>query len=201
MTFPWRARMAAATGVVLVVCALLDSGASAAAPVDEDTVTAVAAQLRCVVCQNLSVADSPSETARQMRDIVRERLALGETPEQVMAYFVDKYGTWILLAPPAPGLHPAGVGGALRRAPARVSAWWRWSCDGGPSGAGAPAAPGSAIDPDTRPGSDGKWRRSTSERRRPRPRMTSVQILAIVPSPCPRWPWCCGRSWPGLAGR
>jgi len=77
--------------------------AIAAAPVDEDTVQKIAAQLRCVVCQSLSVADSPSETAKQMRGVIRERLGTGETPEQVKAYFVDKYGLWILLEPPKRG--------------------------------------------------------------------------------------------------
>jgi cytochrome c-type biogenesis protein CcmH len=67
--------------------------------VDDALVHEVASQLRCVVCQNLSVADSPSEMAHQMRAIVRERLAAGERPEQVIQYFVDKYGDWILLAP------------------------------------------------------------------------------------------------------
>jgi len=73
--------------------------------VNEETVREIAAQLRCVVCQNLSVADSPSETANQMRNIIRERLAAGESPEQVQAYFVEKYGEWILLSPPRRGLN------------------------------------------------------------------------------------------------
>ena len=71
--------------------------------VEEQAVYEIAAQLRCVVCQNLSVADSPSEMANQMRGVVRERLATGETPEQVIRYFVDKYGDWILLSPPRHG--------------------------------------------------------------------------------------------------
>jgi cytochrome c-type biogenesis protein CcmH len=41
--------------------------------------------------------------AAQMRGIVRERLAAGDSPEQVVQYFVDKYGEWILLAPRARG--------------------------------------------------------------------------------------------------
>lgn len=73
------------------------------ASVNEAQVYDVAAELRCVVCQNLSVADSPSEMAAQMRAIVRERLAAGESPAQVRAYFVEKYGDWILLAPPRRG--------------------------------------------------------------------------------------------------
>jgi cytochrome c-type biogenesis protein CcmH len=78
-------------------------GQQPARPVDDQQVYEIAADLRCVVCQNLSVADSPSEMATQMRAIVRERLAAGETPAQVRQYFVERYGDWILLSPPRRG--------------------------------------------------------------------------------------------------
>ena len=89
--------------VLLVLAASL--ALAAAAPVTEDAVREIGADLRCVVCQSLSVADSPSETAHQMREIIRERLRAGETPEQIRAYFVEKYGLWILLAPPRQGFN------------------------------------------------------------------------------------------------
>ncbi|MBI2467981.1 MAG: cytochrome c-type biogenesis protein CcmH [Candidatus Rokubacteria bacterium] len=92
-------------GSIVLLVGLLAAAWVAEAAVNEEQVTAIASQLRCVVCQNLSVADSPSEMARQMRDLIRERLARGETPEQVVAYFVDKYGEWILLSPRPQGFN------------------------------------------------------------------------------------------------
>jgi cytochrome c-type biogenesis protein CcmH len=98
-------RALAALAVLALLAGPLAPGLAAAASVDEKTVHDIAAQLRCVVCQSLSVADSPSETANQMRGVIRERLAAGDTPEQVIAYFVDKYGQWILLAPTREGFN------------------------------------------------------------------------------------------------
>jgi cytochrome c-type biogenesis protein CcmH len=90
--------------IVLAAPTLIASGQTAK-PVNEDVVHEVAVQLRCVVCQNLSVADSPSEMASQMRGIIRERLAAGESPAEVQRYFVDRYGEWILLSPPRHGFN------------------------------------------------------------------------------------------------
>jgi cytochrome c-type biogenesis protein CcmH/NrfF len=66
---------------------------------------AVASQLRCPVCQGESIQDSPSELAMQMRDVVKEQLRAGRTPAEVKAYFVSKYGEWILLDPTAHGFN------------------------------------------------------------------------------------------------
>ena len=71
----------------------------------EARTSAVASQLRCPVCQGLSIQDSPSELAQSMRSVVRDQLAAGKTPEQVNAYFISKYGEWILLAPKPTGFN------------------------------------------------------------------------------------------------
>jgi cytochrome c-type biogenesis protein CcmH len=118
--------------LLIALLTLAVGGVPAAVSVSEDAVHDVAAQLRCVVCQSLSVADSPSETAHQMKAIIRERLAAGESPEQVKAYFVEKYGTWILLSPPRQGFNLlvwivpfAGLAGGLALVLILVRRWSR----------------------------------------------------------------------------
>ncbi|HEX6307857.1 MAG TPA: cytochrome c-type biogenesis protein [Longimicrobiales bacterium] len=65
----------------------------------------VAAQLRCVVCQGLSIQDSPSSLAQEMRAVVREQLAAGRTEQEVKDYFAARYGEWVLLQPKASGFN------------------------------------------------------------------------------------------------
>lgn len=89
---------------LLISLVMVAPGAFGASSVEED-VRQLAAELRCPVCQNLSVADSPSRMAEQMRELIRERLETGESPEAVKAYFVERYGEWILLAPKREGLN------------------------------------------------------------------------------------------------
>ena len=66
---------------------------------------ALASELRCPVCQGLSIQDSPSELSQEMRSLIHDQLKAGRTPDQVKSYFIDKYGEWILLEPPAKGFN------------------------------------------------------------------------------------------------
>ena len=60
----------------------------------------ISRELRCVVCQNESVDDSPAEVAHDIRRAVRERLVAGDTDRQVLDYMVGRYGDYVLLDPP-----------------------------------------------------------------------------------------------------
>ena len=80
-----------------------------AALVDEDPLQAkvrdIARTLRCAVCQSESLWESNSTLAKQMRQIIRERLIAGESPEEIKAYFLSRYGDYILLEPRKRGLN------------------------------------------------------------------------------------------------
>ena len=71
----------------------------------EARATRLAAELRCPVCQGLSIQDSPSPLAQQMKDLIRSQVMAGRTDEEVREYFVSKYGEWVLLEPKAQGFN------------------------------------------------------------------------------------------------
>ena len=60
---------------------------------------ALMAELRCLVCQGQSIADSDAELAGDMRDLVRRRIAAGEKPSTIRGWLVQRYGTWISYRP------------------------------------------------------------------------------------------------------
>ncbi|MBL8919744.1 MAG: cytochrome c-type biogenesis protein CcmH [Myxococcaceae bacterium] len=62
-------------------------------------------QLRCAVCQGVSIADSPASMARAQLDKVRELVAEGKSDDEIYAYFVERYGEWVLLQPTGGGLN------------------------------------------------------------------------------------------------
>jgi len=91
---------------LLLLALLIFPMALQAQPDDlEEQARRIAAELRCPVCQNLSVADSPSEMAQQMRALIREQLKEGKSPQEIKAYFTSKYGEWILLSPTSAGFN------------------------------------------------------------------------------------------------
>jgi cytochrome c-type biogenesis protein CcmH len=62
---------------------------------------ALMAELRCLVCQGESIADSNAELAGDMRDLVRRRIDAGETPSEIRRWLVQRYGSWISYRPTA----------------------------------------------------------------------------------------------------
>jgi len=60
-------------------------------------------ELRCMQCQNNSIADSPAGLATDLRRDVKEQLLAGKTDEEVRAYMVQRYGNVILFTPPVKG--------------------------------------------------------------------------------------------------
>ncbi len=97
-----------AIGCAFTVLALALAFAARPAPeTATDRVDRIAAELRCPVCQGLSVRDSPSETARDMRDLVAQRVAEGRSDDAIRDEFRAAYGDWIVLRPPL--LSPAGL--------------------------------------------------------------------------------------------
>ncbi len=65
----------------------------------------VTSLMRCPVCQGLSIADSPTESAQAMKQEVREMLAAGYSREQVLGYFERSYGEFIRLSPKPTGFN------------------------------------------------------------------------------------------------
>ena len=58
-------------------------------------------ELRCLVCQGQSIADSDAELAGDMRDLVRRRIAAGEKPSSIRAWLIQRYGSWVSYKPTA----------------------------------------------------------------------------------------------------
>ncbi len=106
----------------------------------------VASLMRCPVCQGLSVADSPTDSALAMKEEVRGLLAAGYSDDQVLGYFERSYGEFIRLSPKPTGLNLlvwvapvlAILAGALLIAARMRSAR--------PTGAGAAAASDPELD-------------------------------------------------------
>ncbi len=127
-------RILAACLLALVV--LTTAVAVAQADALDDETRRIGKQLQCPVCSGTPVSDSPSELAGQMRTVIRAKLEAGENEQQIVAYFVERYGDSVLVEPPRRGFGLAvwlapiamiGLGGLLLW---RICRSWlrdRWS--------------------------------------------------------------------------
>lgn len=79
--------------------------AAEAVPTEMDPVKAaravkLAEKLRCLVCQNQTIADSNAELANDLRGQIREQIAAGKSDDDILAYMTNRYGDFVLYQPP-----------------------------------------------------------------------------------------------------
>ena len=88
--------------VLLLVLALpaFAQEAQLADPVLEERARDLSREIRCVVCQSQSVAESDADIARDMRVLIREQIAAGKTDQEIRDYLVARYGDFVLFEPP-----------------------------------------------------------------------------------------------------
>lgn len=67
---------------------------------DEERWMSLNQELRCLVCQNQSIADSHAELAQDLRKQVREMIEAGQSDDEIRAYMTERYGDFVLYRPP-----------------------------------------------------------------------------------------------------
>ncbi len=92
-----------APAAALAQYSMLKAGSEQLDPAREARVQALSKKLRCPVCQGLSIWDSGSSMAVAQVDVVRRLVSEGKSDEEIRAYFIARYGEWILLEPKAEG--------------------------------------------------------------------------------------------------
>jgi len=95
----------AATLAIALALAVAPAFATDAAPTEKDPVAQARAvklseTLRCLVCQNQTIADSNAELAVDLRRQVREQIAAGKSDNEIITYMTDRYGDFVLYRPP-----------------------------------------------------------------------------------------------------
>lgn len=100
---PW---LLCCAGLCLWLMALSGAHAQGAAKADaalEERLVHLTEQLRCLVCQNQTIADSTADLAVDLKNEVREKLARGESDQQIVDFMVTRYGEFVLYRPPVKG--------------------------------------------------------------------------------------------------
>ena len=80
-----------------------DSAPAVDDPQLNERVMELAANLRCLVCQNQTIADSPAELAVDLKKQIREKMKQGMSDREIIDYMVARYGDFVLYRPPLKG--------------------------------------------------------------------------------------------------
>lgn len=94
------AAVAAAAWLVIQPAYAGEAAPAADDPVLEKRVIALSELLRCLVCQNQSIADSHADLAIDLKNQIREKMKAGESDKQIIDYMVARYGDFVLYKPP-----------------------------------------------------------------------------------------------------
>ncbi len=137
----WNARWL--MGLLLCVGSVASAWAADATPIAADPelearVMALSKELRCLVCQNQTVADSTAPLAVDLKDQVREQLRAGKSQEDIVRYMTDRYGDFVLYKPPFKATTAVLWGGPVLLALIGMFVLWR-SLRGRQSAAAEPA--------------------------------------------------------------
>lgn len=100
---PDRIRGLAILGVLVALLAVVVTGLASGAGRPADRAYELEQRLRCPVCKSVSIAESMSDTAVAMRATVEEQIDAGRSDEEIIDYFVGRYGEWVLMDPPVGG--------------------------------------------------------------------------------------------------
>jgi len=87
-------------GVGVQVTLAKEAQPSASDPVLEERVMKLSKELRCLVCQNETLADSRADLAVDLRDQIREQMRAGKSDKEIISYLTQRYGKFILYKPP-----------------------------------------------------------------------------------------------------
>src|SRR6266568_8128960 len=90
--------------ISLVIClatvALAKEAKPAEDPQIEQRMKALTEQLRCLVCQNETLADSRADLAEDLRKEIREQMKAGKSDREIIAFLTQRYGDFVLYKPP-----------------------------------------------------------------------------------------------------
>lgn len=96
-----------------VLASEIDEAAVATDPVAEKRLQSLSAELRCLVCQNQTIADSNAELAQDLRHEIRGMIQAGQSDKQIIDFMVTRYGDFVLYRPPVKGITLLLWGGPL----------------------------------------------------------------------------------------